>query len=393
LSNYGITADGFKRKTYREILDSLHRKARETYGNDIDLSNNAFLGMWLQNEAWELATMWELAEDVYFSPFIDFNEGLSQDGTGKYIAITRKPATRSIGEITVLGEAGTSVPKGFRVGDKELNIIFQTTERAVIEESGSVDIPIASIGKGLDQNVPPHTLTKVVNPKDGVSEAYNSETTHDGANIESDSEFRERYYRSISRGGSSTREAVEATILDIDEVVDAYVLENDTMEFKGSIPPKSLAPYVFGGDDMVIAKAILSAKAGGIRSYGTIVLNVEDSKGEDHTIGFTRPDVIDIYVKINLVQDKGYPGDATITRAVLNYIGGDDTDGLYFKGLRLGEDVIIAKVSSSVMCLQGIKDIEVELSLDGSSYSKNNITIGQHQIAQTSHSKVVINHV
>ena len=87
MSKYGVTADGFKRKTYREILDSLHRKARETYGNDIDLSNNAFLGMWLQNEAWELATMWELAEDVYFSPFIDYNEGISQDGTGKYISI------------------------------------------------------------------------------------------------------------------------------------------------------------------------------------------------------------------------------------------------------------------------------------------------------------------
>lgn len=393
MSKYGVTADGFKRKTYREILEDLHRKARETYGNDIDLSNNSFLGMWLQNEAWELATMWELAEDVYFSPFIDYNEGLSQDGTGKYISITRKPATRSRGVITIEGEQGFKVPKGFRVADKNLNIVFETTVDAEFEVTGEIDVPIISLSTGLSQNVPPNTLIKVVNPIDGVREVHNKESTFDGAGVESDSEFRERYYRSTSRGGSSTRGSVEATILDLTEVVDAYVIENDSMDPMGVIPPKSLAPYVFGGDDIEIAKAILSAKAGGIRSYGVTEITVADSKGAEHLIGFTRPDVIDVYVKVNIVQDKGYPGDDVVTRAVLNYIGGDDSDGLYFKGLRLGEEVVIAKVSSSVMCLKGIKDIQVELSTDNSTYIQANIPITQNEIAKTSYDKVVINYV
>lgn len=379
--------------TYRDILEELHRKARETYGNDIDLSNNSFLGMWLQNEAWELATMWELAEDVYFSPFIDYNEGLSQDGTGKYISITRKPATRSRGVITIDGEQGFIVPKGFRVADERLNKIFETTEAAEFITTGEIDVPIVSIGVGLDQNVPPNTLVKIVNPIDGLYEVYNRDATIDGAGIESDSEFRERYARSTSRGGSSTRVSVEATILDMVEVVDAYVIENDTMDPMGDIPPKSLAPYVFGGDDTEIAEVILSAKAGGIRSYGSTELTVQDSKGAEHVIGFTRPNVVDVYVKVNLVKDSGYPGDAVVTRAILNYIGGEDSDGLYYKGLRLREDVVIAKVSSSVMCLQGIKDLQVELSTDDSSYVQSNISIAQDEIAKTKHDKVVINYV
>lgn len=393
MSNFGVTADGFKRMTYRDILEELHRKARETYGNDIDLSNNSFLGMWLQNEAWELATMWELAEDVYFSPFIDYNEGLSQDGTGKYISITRKPATRSRGVITIDGEQGFIVPKGFRVADERLNKIFETTEAAEFITTGEIDVPIVSIGVGLDQNVPPNTLVKIVNPIDGLYEVYNRDATIDGAGIESDSEFRERYARSTSRGGSSTRVSVEATILDMVEVVDAYVIENDTMDPMGDIPPKSLAPYVFGGDDTEIAEVILSAKAGGIRSYGSTELTVQDSKGAEHVIGFTRPNVVDVYVKVNLVKDSGYPGDAVVTRAILNYIGGEDSDGLYYKGLRLREDVVIAKVSSSVMCLQGIKDLQVELSTDDSSYVQSNISIAQDEIAKTKHDKVVINYV
>lgn len=349
--------------------------------------------MWLQNEAWELATMWELAEDVYFSPFIDYNEGLSQDGTGKYIAITRKPATRSKGIITIEGEQGFSVPKGFRIGNKDLSIIFETTQRGVFETTGEIDIPIESIGLGVEQNVPPNTLIKIVNPIDGLYGVYNKEATMDGAGIETDSEFRERYARSSSRGGSSTRVSVEATILDMVEVVDAFVIENDSMDPLGDIPPKSLAPYVFGGDDTEIAEVILSAKAGGIRSYGDTEITVEDSKGAEHIIGFTRPNVIDLYVKLNITKDSGYPGDAVATRAILNYIGGEDSDGLYYKGLRLGEDVVIAKVSSSVMCLQGIKDLEVGISTDGINYSQTNLAIAQNEIVQTMHDRIVINYV
>lgn len=393
MSNYGVTADGFKRKTYREIIEDLHRKARETYGNDIDLSNNSFLGMWLQNEAWELATMWEKLEDVYFSPFIDYNEGLSQDGTGKFIAITRKPATRSKGVITVEGEQGFKVPKGFRVGNKDLSIIFETTEEGEFTASGEIDIPIESIGLGVEQNVPPNTLIKIVNPIDGLYGVYNKEATLDGAGVETDSEFRERYARSSSRGGSSTRVSVEATILDMVEVVDAYVIENDSMDPMGDIPPKSLAPYVFGGNDTEIAEVILSAKAGGIRSYGETEITVEDSKGAEHVIGFTRPDVIDLYIKLNITKDTGYPGDAVVTRAVLNYIGGEDSDGLYYKGLKLGENVIIAKISSSVMCLQGVKDLEVEISTDGSDYIQTNLSVAQSEIAKSKHDRIEINYV
>ena len=393
MGKYGVTINGFRRKTYNEILADLQARAREVFGDNINLSNTSFLGMWLQNEAWEIAELWELAEDVYFSPFVDTSEGNSLDGVGKYITIARKPAQKARGIVTIEGKEGTRIPKGFRVSDENVEKVFETIESKSIGETGITDIPIISIYPGLDMNVGPYFITKAVNPIPGIDNIYNKESTIDGTNTETDREFRERYYRSISRGGSSTREAVEAALLDMDNVVDAFVVENDTMEYKGDIPPKSLYSLVEGGDDIDIAKTILKSKAGGIRAYGDTEIEVEDSKGVNHIIGFSRPIKKNVYVKLSIARDKGYPGDNVVKRAVINYIGGEDEDGIFYKGLKLGEDVVISKIMSSVMCLSGIKDIQVEISLDNENWQSVNIENDINEIAKTRYDKVVINYV
>lgn len=393
MGKFGVTIDGFRRKSYNEILSDLQARAKEVFGDNINLSNTSFLGMWLQNEAWEIAELWELAEDVYFSPFVDTSEGSSLDGAGKYITIARKPAQKSRGTITIEGKEGTSIPRGFRISDEKIEKVFETIESMVIGNDGIVSIPIISISPRSDMNVGPYFITKAVNPIPGIDNIYNKESTINGANTETDREFRQRYYRSISRGGSSTRDAVEAALLDMDNVVDAFVIENDTMEYKGSIPPKSLYSLVEGGEAINIAKTILKSKAGGIRAYGEKEVEVEDSKGISHIIGFSRPTKKDIYVKLSIKRDKGYPGDNVVTRAVINYIGGEDEDGIFHKGLKLGEDVVVSKIMSSVMCLNGIKDIQVEISTDKESWQSGNIENDIKEIAKTSYDKVVINYV
>lgn len=393
MDKYGVTINGFRRKTYTDILANLQARAREAYGENINLSNTSFLGMHLQNEAWEIAEMWELAEDVYYSAFIDYNEGTSQDNTGKYITISRKPAQRSKGFITVAGNEGTRIRKGFRVATKDLIKVFETTVDGVISESGTIILPIQSISPGLEMNVGAMTIKEIVNPISGVTEVYNSDITVDGVDIETDKDFRERYYRSVSRGGSSTRESVEAALLDMENVTDAFVDENETMDYIDDIPPKSLAPYVFGGIDEDIAQVILTSKAGGIRSYGTTEVQTTDSKGVEHTIGFTRPFAKDIYINISITKDKDYPGEDVVIRAVLNYIGGEDKYGIAYKGLKLGEDVVISKLMASVMCLEGIKDIEVEVSTDNIDFVSTNIEIAKKEIAKTKFDKVMISYV
>lgn len=390
---YGININGFKRKTYIDIIQDMEKKAKELFGENIDLSERSPLGLTLKNIAWEISNLWESTEEVYNSAFVDTSEGISLDNTGKYIAVSRKPAQSAVGTITILGNKDVRIPVGFRVSTKEDKIVFETVEAGVIDDSETIDLKIKAIDTGIKTNVSAKRIIEIVNPISGIKQVYNNEATTNGLDTESDKDFRERYYRSVSLGGSSTRESVEAGILNIPNVTDAFVEENETMEYIDDVPPKSLAPYVFGGDDTIIAETILKSKAGGIRSFGTTEIEVQDTQEKTHVIGFTRPSIKEIYINLNITKDIGYPGDEVVKRAVINYIGGTDNDEIEYKGLKLGENVVISKLMASVMCLKGIKDIEVEVSLDNVNFISENLEIQKKEIARTTFDKVVIEYV
>ena len=391
LAKFGVTEYGFRRKLFSEIVEELHVRARDAFGVKIDLSDTAFLGQLLSLVAWHETELWEQIENVYYSAFVGSAEGTNLDNVGMYLTITRRPATKSKGIITVFGKNGTNIPAGFRVATKD-GIMFETLIDGFILES-KVDIPIKSIGAGKGNNVAAKTITEIINPAIGITSVINNEQTEGGMDIETDEEFRTRYEKSYARGGGSTVPAIRAALLDIDNVADAEVRENTTMETVDGIPAKSFECHLFGGDDEEVAQAIYKNKAAGIQAYGTTVIDVEDEKGSIHKIGFTRATVQNIYVKLVITKGEGFKGEDAIKRAVINYIGGIDDDGIEYNGLKLEKDVILAKVMGSVMCLGGIADVEVWLSKNGVDYVQENIEIAKSQIARTSTDKVVIEYV
>lgn len=191
MADFGLTEDGFKRKTYTDIQNGMEAKARELFGDDINLSERSPLGMFLKIMAWEGAEIWELAEEVYNSAYIDTAEGASQDNASKYVAIRRKVAQKARGTITIKGTAGTIVPRGFRVSTDVTAILFGTTEQAQVPGAEEVDVSIAALEPGEKGNVPAGTINKIVNPMAGVDEVANMEETQDGTDTEKDHEFRE----------------------------------------------------------------------------------------------------------------------------------------------------------------------------------------------------------
>lgn len=389
--HYGVTPYGFRRKLYAEALEERMSRAKEVFGVNIDLSETSFLGKLIRNMAWDEAGLWERIEEVYFSAFVNSSEGTGLDNVGQYLTITRRPAVKSKGILTIKGVDGTKIPKGFRVTTKS-GVIFETTDDAVIA-NGQVDVAIVSVAAGKSNNVAENAVTEIVNPSFGINSIINVKATEGGLDTETDKEFRERYKKSYSRGGGSTVPALTAALLDIDSVVDAEVVENVTMETVNGIPPKSVACYVFGGSDEAVAEAIFQNKAAGIEAFGDHYVDQEDTKGRKHKIGFTRAKVEDVYVNLKLLKDENYKGDDAVKRAVLNYIGGIDEDGIEYAGLKLGNDVVLSKVIGAVMCMGGVADVAVELSKDGRTYKEATVEIANNHIARTAPSKVMIRYV
>lgn len=387
MNKYGVTEHGFRRKLFSEILQEKRSKAIEIFGDDIDLSSTSFLGLLIENQSEAEASLWEEMEDVYLSAFVEYSTGHSLDAGGKYISTSRKPAVKSKGFITIEGNDGLTVPKGFGVARND--VVFETIERAKIE-NGTIEIPIRPIIAGREGNVPAMSIDKIINPIAGIDKVYNRKAIEGGLDIETDEEFRARYQLSDSRGGGSTVDAIRAALLDMDEVVDAFVKQNKTMETLDGIPPKSIAAYVFGADDKDVANTIMRSKAAGIESFGDTCVEVEDQQGEIHQIGFTRPMEVDVHVKLSIKPGEGLKSDTAIRRSVLNYIGGMDEDGIQYKGLKLGEDVVVSRLVAAVTSLGGIADIKVEIGTTDGQYQEDNVVLTTNQIARTGH--VVINY-
>ncbi|SMB95319.1 Uncharacterized phage protein gp47/JayE [Desulfonispora thiosulfatigenes DSM 11270] len=389
--DFGLTAKGFKRKTYIDIQEDMEARARNLFGEDVNLSEKSPLGLYIRTNAWEISKLWEEAEKIYFSAYIDTAEGVSLSHVGKYIGTNKKGKVEAIGKIKITGTVGTRIPTGFLCSTTN-EIFFQTMGDVIITNVGYVIVNIKAIEPGKIGNVSANSITEIVKPIPGVESITNLEPTQDGREVEDDYEFRERYDRSVSMGGSSTRESVEASLLSMDTIKDALVEENDTMQENNGIPPKSLAPFVYGGDDTEVAKTILNAKAGGIRSYGTTEIIVLDSKGRSHLIGFTRPTIKETYVKVTITKNEKYPsnGDDLIKTNIIKYIGGIDSDGTNYKGLGLGRDVIVSKIIFEVSKISGVDDVNIEVSVDGQTYSSLNILVSNKEVANTSPDKVLI---
>lgn len=388
---FGVTKYGFRRKLYSEALQERITRAKRVFGVKIDTSETSFLGKFIRNTAWDEACLWEEIEKVYRSAFVGDAEGTSLDGVGQYLTITRRPAVSAKGFVKITGKDETFIPKGFRVGTLD-GRLYETVEDAYIQ-AGEVEIAVKSIGKGKKYNANVGDVTEILNPSFGIDSVVNPVPIEGGLNLETDKEFRERYKKSYSRAGGSTVPALTAALLDIDDVVDTDVRENVTMETIDGLPPKSVACYVFGGADDEIVKTIYQNKPAGIEAFGSIVKEVEDDMGHVHKIGFTRARTDKIYLKVELKRGEDYKGDEAVKRAIINYIGGTDKDGLAYSGLKLSRDVVLSKVIGSMMCLGGIDDVVVKMGKDKSKLEEKSIKIETNCIARTSPESIEIVYV
>lgn len=376
MSKFGLDKKGFKRARYREIVDSMNFKAKELFGENVNLSERSPLGMIIKITAFTVGEIWQLAEDVYFSAFKDYAKGTNLDNVAQYIGIKRRNATYSIGEVTFTGSEGTIVTEGTLVSRLD-GVEFRTLKTVTIVDASAI-VDVISTTRGSIGNSPIGTVVEIVNIIEGLDEVTNAEIIDGGLEVETDDDFRKRYDISVSKIGSSTIDSIRATLLDTENVTDVIVDENVTMKIKDGIPPKSIAPIVLGGTDADIAKAIFDTKAGGIQSFGTILIEVKDTLYRDHTIGFSRPEEVKVNIVVNLDTNNKFPGDGEelVKESIIRYIGGMYKEDNYL-GVSLNEDVIYTKVICSIHNVPGITDIPT-LTLNGESA---NIGILNGQVA------------
>lgn len=375
----GITPTGFQRKRLNEIKTDIEALFQSVYGNNINLSPESPDGQIIGLLAGSFSDLWEIAEGAYNA----YNPSAATDATLSNLVqingITRNEASSSVATLTFTGVNNTTIPAGTLVSHITSQEQFATDVNVVIS-GGIATVTASSVNTG-NIEASAGTLTEIETPITGVNSVTNNEDANVGSERETDIELRARRLRSLAISSQSTVDSLFSVISNLDFVTQTTILENDTdVTDSNGLPPHSVQVIVVGGLDQDIGNAIWLNKPAGITSFGDQSVVILDSQDLPHTINFSRPDIVDIYVEVRLTKFSNYPanGDQLIKQAIVDYCNGDLVEG---RGFGLGENVIFSELYTPINSIIGHQIDQLYIDVTPSPLAQSNIVIGINQIS------------
>lgn len=375
---FGLSKYGFKRKQYSDILSDMQTRARNLFGEDINLTERSPLGIFLMLIAWTLSLIWQVVEHVYHQTHLQDAEGISLDYIAEKANIYRFPALKSYGEVIFTGKPGKKIYKGFKVSTAN-KIIFETTKEVRIGDDGTVKAIVRSLELGEIGNVQATAIDTIVNPEMDVHSVSNPIRFAFGREIETDTELRLRYKLSFEGSGKATIDAIVAHLRKVPTIKGVSVVENDTMGVVNGIPPKSIRATVLGGEDKDVAQAILDSKAAGIQAYGKYSYDAIDNQGKIHRIYFDRATEVEIYANFDIAKARDSSAKDEEIIADLKTRFKD-----YIKTIPMGGVVVASRAAARLMCgNKNVYDVIMTIGKTPDKLSMQNIQLLDYEIATT----------
>lgn len=289
----------------------------------------------------------------------------------------RQGKLRSYVPVVLTFSAAATVPRGARYRHVETNTIWEVTDDDhEATEAGELDAVLTALEPGPTEAVlgSEWTAVTVIAGVVGVTNPTHSAVA--GRLREEDPSLRRRQIRELNEPGQGPFERMRQAILKIEGVLGCRIYHNtsdypadaDGIPFKALNVVVETSPAVPTAEQQAaIADAIWRRLGGGGQAFGTDYnLNVTDSEGRPHGIGFDVVTVLDIAIDIRLLtstsEDAVSPGaPAVVAAAVLklalekHQVSGRDVQALDYKGevARLQEAGLVT----------GVDGVEVRLAI------------------------------
>lgn len=211
----------------------------------------------------------------------------------------------------------------------------------------------------------------------GWSGVWNYEPLYTGREFEDDADARVRLFResSVDRATGTDKSIASHLVNDVVGVTAAIVRSNRSMVTdENGIPPKAFHAVVTGGRDEDIAKCIYDNMCSGIEPFGTTYVRHVDENGDVQMIGFSRPQPVYLWIKVegSIYDEEAYPkdGDNAVRDAIVEWASSEYT---------LNKDIIPERILSAVYKVSGIgrATIRVAVKMDSTSMpSDSDYTLG-----------------
>ncbi|MCA9325053.1 baseplate J/gp47 family protein [Candidatus Saccharibacteria bacterium] len=350
---FGVIPTGFGQKSFEEIKAEIEQAQLDSISPGLNHSTQSVLTRLNVIYGDKAAELWEVANAIYSNINPNTAIGDALDALAAITGVTRLPQARSTVSVDFTFSAGTViVPAGTIVSvSGSPDIRFQTKIVFVSPGAGTYAVSMEAAEYGpIDAAI--GSLTVLESPITGLTSVSNPAKPTLGRLTETDAELRIRRRDLLSLLGGSTLDAIKSDVASVEGVVEVAGFENDTDATVDSIPPHAFEIVVDGGDDNDIAQAIHDTKPAGIASTSTSADSgtAVDSEGMSHTIDFTRPTLINIYIDVSVTTDpETYAGDLAVQEAIRDF----------FLTFKIGADVILSKICVPVFSVSGVLDVTV----------------------------------
>ena len=305
-----LDGNGLQVATPAEILATLTDALKAAYGSTINLDQNSPDGQVAGIVQQAASDLRELLVDVYngFSPDSCYGSvldqrvainGITRQGgtyTTTYILVTASQAQTLVGLDALPVNPSAQV---YTVNDGTDQ--WKLAETYAFSGAGSASLLFQCDTVGLVQPVV-NTIKNQTTIVLGITSVNNPTTsgTTLGQDEETDAQLKTRRAKSFAKGAKGPAEAVAAALLDLDGVLDAYVVQNDTDAPVGDVPAHSIWAIVNGGAAEDIATAIYTKKAPGCGMWGDEKYVVERPNTQSLTVLWDEGEAQDLYVKFSI---------------------------------------------------------------------------------------------
>ena len=384
----GLTPTGFEGKPLAEIIEEINAALRGDISQSLSLDPATSLGILIGVFADRVEELWELAEEVYGSPYPDSAVDAALDGVASITGTVREVATKSTVTATLNIDAAVNVLEGSVVSvDGNPLARFVTLADAVGPGPGAQDVAVEMEAEETGPTAAPTgTLTIIETPIAGWNSSTNAADAELGTDIETDTALRLRREQELQSGGAGTLDSIRGGLLQVDDVEQAKVYENVSLVTDGDgVPGKALEAVVLGGTDQDIIDKIWEKKPAGIETHGSESGSAVDSQGDSHTIEFSRPSAIDIWIIVDVTTDSDFPG-----------TGADDIEAALIAfqeaSLGIGDDVVQSQLYDPVFEISGVVDVtKIWISFTDPPTGPANLSIGTREISEFDTARIVVN--
>ena len=306
-------------------------------------------------------------------------EGRFQDALAEIYFIKRKPAINSYAICTLNGRAGTQISAGALIESEIDGTQWSLDQNVTIPANETITAKFTCLTDGAI-SASSGTLTKIVTTVTGWDTVTNA-TAIVGSLEESQSAFEQRRKDSVSLNARSTVNAVYANVAQCDGVIAVYAVDNkknisETID-NYTLTSHSIFVSVIGGENEDIAKAIYNNLSAGCDYNGNTSVDITNEySGAVETVKFYRPDVFNIYVKVQIQNSASLQNDYEniVKQSVYNNFYGLDSTKINNEPLlrlKMNDDLYSSRFTPSILNAGITNVLTVQLSLDGLEWVNN----------------------